>query len=80
MTGRRGVQTLRPCAGPARAPNITFDRTAGSHSLAAAGQRGRVCQAWHRTNGVQVPVPGVSGAEGEEKGKGAAARWRLKEA
>jgi hypothetical protein len=22
-------------------PNITFDRTAGSHSLAAAGQRGR---------------------------------------
>jgi hypothetical protein len=25
----------------ARPPNITFDRTAGSHSLAAAGQRER---------------------------------------
>ena len=24
----------------------------------------RVCQAWHRANGVQVPVPGLSGAEG----------------
>jgi hypothetical protein len=39
-----------------------------------------VCQAWHRTHGVEVPVPGVSGAEGEEQGKGAAARWRLKDA
>jgi hypothetical protein len=29
---------------------------------------------------VQVPVPGVSGAEGEEKGKGVIARWRLEEA
>jgi hypothetical protein len=34
----------------------------------------RVCQAWHRANGVEVPVPGMSGAEGEEKGKGALAR------
>jgi hypothetical protein len=39
-----------------------------------------VCQAWHRTNGVQVPVPGISGAEGEEQGKGVIARWRLEEA
>jgi hypothetical protein len=29
-----------------------------------------VCQAWHRTHGVEVPVPGLSGAEGEEKGTG----------
>jgi hypothetical protein len=26
-------------------PNITFDRAAGSHPLAAAGQRGRYAQA-----------------------------------
>ena len=30
----------------------------------------RVCQAWHRTDGVEVPVPGISGAEGEEQGTG----------
>jgi hypothetical protein len=42
--------------------------------------KGRVCQAWHRANGVQVPVPGLSGAEGEEQGTGVTARWRLKEA
>jgi len=24
----------------------------------------RVCRAWHRTSGVQVPVPGIIGAEG----------------
>jgi hypothetical protein len=29
---------------PAQSPNNTFDRTAGSHSLAAAGQRGRSAQ------------------------------------
>jgi hypothetical protein len=38
--------------------------------LWAAAHRERVCQAWHRTHGVEVPVPGISGAEGEEKGKG----------
>ena len=27
-------------------PNITFDRTAGSHSLAAAGQRARWAAPW----------------------------------
>ena len=47
---------------------------------AAAGYRERVCQAWHRSSGVQVPVPGNRGAEGKEKGKGVTARWGLKEA
>jgi hypothetical protein len=28
------------------------------------------CRAWHRAYGVEVPVPGFSGAEGKEKGKG----------
>jgi hypothetical protein len=31
---------------------------------------GRVCQAWHRTSEVQVLVPGMRGAEGEEQGQG----------
>ena len=39
--------------------------------LAPAGDRRCVCQAWHRTSEVQVLVPGIRGAEGEEKGKGA---------
>ena len=29
---------------------------------------------------MQVPVPGTSAAEGEEKGKGVTARWGLEEA
>jgi hypothetical protein len=28
-----------------------------------------VCRTWHRTYGVEVPVPGRSRAEGKEKGK-----------
>jgi hypothetical protein len=46
----------------------------------AAGEFERVCRTWHRTNGVQVPMPGVSAAEGEEKGQGVTARWGLEEA
>lgn len=30
----------------------------------AAGELYRVCRAWHVTNGVEVPVPGIRGAEG----------------
>jgi hypothetical protein len=37
----------------------------------------RVCRAWHRANGVQVPVPGVRGAEGEEQDTGVTVRGRL---
>jgi hypothetical protein len=48
--------------------------------LLPAGDCCRVCQAWHRACGVQVPTPGIRGAEGEEKGKGVTARWGLKEA
>lgn len=33
-----------------------------------------VCQAWHRAHGVDVPVPGMSGAAGAETGQGAIAR------
>src|SRR5262245_45359499 len=40
----------------------------------------RVCQAWHRTSAVQVLVPGISGADGEEQGKGITVRWGLEEA
>ena len=29
----------------------------------------RVCRTWHRTYGVEVPVPGRSRAEGKEKGR-----------
>ncbi len=39
-----------------------------------------MCRTWHRTNGVEVPVPGRSRAEGKEKGKGVIARWGLEEA
>jgi hypothetical protein len=39
-----------------------------------------VCRTWHRTHGVQVPVPGVRAADGEEQGKGVTARWGLEEA
>ena len=41
---------------------------------------GRVCRTWHRTHGVQVPVPGVRAAEGEAKGTGVTARWGLEAA
>jgi hypothetical protein len=43
-------------------------------ALRAAADAERVCQAWHRTDEVKVLVPGVRGAEGEEKGKGVTAR------
>jgi hypothetical protein len=46
-------------------PNQALHRT-----LDSAGELGRVCQAWHRTSEVQVLVPGIRGAEGEEKGQG----------
>ena len=45
-----------------------------------AGYAERVCRAWHRAYGVEVPMPGVRGAEGKEKGKGVIARWGLEEA
>jgi len=49
-------------------------------ALCAAAEPQRVCQAWHRSSGVEVPVPGNRGAEGQEKGKGVIARWGLEEA
>ena len=52
----------------------------GRAAAPPAADRRRVCQAWHRSSGVQVPVPGNRGAEGKEKGKGVTARWGLKEA
>ena len=48
--------------------------------FAAAADAERVCQAWHRSSGVEVPVPGNRGAEGKEKGKGVIVRWGLEEA
>jgi len=41
---------------------------------------GRVCRAWHIACGVEVPAPGVRGAEGKEKGKGVVARRGPQEA
>ena len=49
-------------------------------ALRAAADAGRVCQAWHRSSGVEVPVPGYRGAEGKEQGKGVIVRWGLEEA
>jgi hypothetical protein len=40
----------------------------------------RVCRAWHRACEVKVLAPGISGAEGKEKGKGVIVRWGLEEA
>ena len=48
--------------------------------VAPAAQPFRVCRTWHRTNGVEVPVPGRSRAEGKEKGKGYIVRCGLEEA
>ena len=58
------------------APNQGLEPTRYTARLSS----GRVCQAWHRASGVEVPVPGSRGAEGEEKGQGAIARGRLEEA
>jgi len=46
----------------------------------SAAELQRVCRAWHRASEVRVLAPGVSGAEGKEKGKGVIARWGLEEA
>jgi hypothetical protein len=54
-------------------------RTVGHLNVTLTSQV-RVCRACHRVSGVKVPVPGVSGAEGKEKGKGVIVRWGLKEA
>jgi Predicted metal-binding integral membrane protein (DUF2182) len=45
---------------------------AAGHALRAwpAAELGRVCQAWHSTSEVPVLVPGIRGAQGQEKGKG----------
>jgi hypothetical protein len=50
--GLEGSAEQRCCSVPAalRAP--------------APPQPQRVCQAWHRTRRVQVPMPGIGGAEG----------------
>ena len=46
----------------------------------AAPDSGRVRRAWRTTSGVEVPGPGVRGAEGKEKGKGVVVRRGLEEA
>jgi hypothetical protein len=33
-------------------------------ALCAVAEPERVCQAWHRSSGVEVPAPGYRGAEG----------------
>ena len=39
-------------------------RLKGTRDKAARPFAERVCQAWHRTSGVEVPVPGIREAEG----------------
>ena len=45
-----------------------------SKAVARAADLGRVCRAWHRACEVEVLTPGISGAEGKEKGKGVIVR------
>ena len=54
--------------------------TGSSGQRIAATEPDRVCRAWHRACGVEVLTPGISGAEGKEKGKGVTVRWGLEEA
>jgi len=45
-----------------------------SASETSQSRLARVCRAWHRTCGVEVPTPGIRGAEGKEEGKGVVVR------
>jgi len=60
--------------------NKALHRTAIPLRSIAAGDRQRVCRAWHRASEVQVLGRGIGGGEGKEKGKGVIARWGLEEA
>ena len=61
--------------------NKPMDSDRGTRCAASPARHWRrVCRTWHRTSGVQVPVPSVRAAEGEEKGKGVTARWGPEEA
>ena len=44
------------------------------------GNRWACVRPGHSTSEVEVLAPGISGAEGEEKGKGVIVRWGLEEA
>ncbi|OGW17260.1 MAG: hypothetical protein A3G93_04210 [Nitrospinae bacterium RIFCSPLOWO2_12_FULL_45_22] len=46
------------------AARLRFGMNPKGHGGAAAGDRQRVCRAWHRTGEVKVLVPGIIGAEG----------------
>ncbi len=59
---------------------LRITRRSSGRAKAARRLTLRVCRTWHRTHGVQVPVPGISAAAGEEKGQGVTARWGLEEA
>jgi hypothetical protein len=74
LSGHEGIQRGRPRATGKGLfwPNHPLERT--RHTAAAPLSFVRVCRTWHRANGVQVPVPGVSAAAGEEKGQGVTAR------
>jgi len=76
MTGSKG-QTGSSAQVP-RPPRLA-EQGHGADAQERAAHAWRVCQAWHRACGVH-PTPGISGAEGEEKGKGVIGRWRLEEA
>ena len=45
-------------------PNKPIQRTVQQRRCCPAADGQRVCQAWHRTSRVQVPMPGIGGAEG----------------
>ena len=54
ITGHTGYPPYPKPVLAQQAPNNTFDRTAGSHTLAAAGQRGR--SPHHEEAGGAVPL------------------------
>jgi hypothetical protein len=61
-------------------PSKRMERTVNTLPGFTAAHSGRVCRAWHRTCEVKVLTPGVSGAEGKEKGRGVIVRWGPEEA
>jgi hypothetical protein len=64
LAGRLTTQRSGRPTAQARCSCVALCLWAAAHVL-------RVCQAWHRTREVQVLVPGIRGAEGEEQGQGA---------
>jgi len=66
-TGDLHPISSRPCRAYTSGWSGRRDKPAAAHPY-------RVCRAWHRACEVKVLTPGISGAEGKEKGKGVIVR------